>query len=73
MSWLWRWWPWWPHKDKKATEKIHHPALLIPGIGGSILNAVSQNGSTERVWVRLFKADGEFRRKIWSKYNPATG
>jgi pimeloyl-ACP methyl ester carboxylesterase len=49
------------------------PVLLVPGIGGSILTAVNENGHKERVWVRLFAADHEFRTKLWSLYDPSTG
>lgn len=49
------------------------PVLLIPGIAGSILNAVSPTGAKERIWVRLFMADREFRSKLWSKFDPETG
>jgi hypothetical protein len=51
-----------------------NPVLLVPGIGGSILHAVDQNGRfKERIWVRLFEADHEFRTKLYSFYNPTTG
>eukprot|EP00475_Leptophrys_vorax_P030841 TRINITY_DN4652_c0_g1_i3.p1 TRINITY_DN4652_c0_g1~~TRINITY_DN4652_c0_g1_i3.p1 ORF type:complete len:607 (-),score=35.10 TRINITY_DN4652_c0_g1_i3:1033-2853(-) len=64
-----------PHPKRHETETNElHPVLLIPGIGGSILNAVSNDGkSTERIWVRLYNADQEFRTKLWSKYNAKTG
>lgn len=55
-----------------ATSDLH-PVLLIPGIGGSILNAVSTKGASERIWVRLYLADKEFKAKLWSKYNSETG
>ncbi|KAF0927732.1 hypothetical protein E2562_035981 [Oryza meyeriana var. granulata] len=35
------------------------PVLLVPGIGGSILEAVDEAGK-ERVWVRILAADHEF-------------
>ncbi|XP_042514824.1 lecithin-cholesterol acyltransferase-like 4 [Macadamia integrifolia] len=49
------------------------PVLLVPGIAGSILNAVDDNGKEERVWVRLLGADYTFRTKLWSRFNPSTG
>lgn len=49
------------------------PVLLVPGIGGSILNAVDENGKEERVWVRILGADHEFRAKVWSQFDPSTG
>ena len=71
-------WPFpWPGKkddDKDDdNEDGYDPVLFIPGIGGSILEAVSEDGKRERVWVRLLNADHEFRTKLWSKFNPATG
>ncbi|XP_024360541.1 lecithin-cholesterol acyltransferase-like 4 [Physcomitrium patens] len=72
-------WPW-HHKgddgqrDGDKERKLNsNPVLLVPGIGGSILNAVDQNGRKERVWVRLFEADYEFRSKLFSFYDPVTG
>lgn len=49
------------------------PVLLVPGIAGSILNAVDEEGREERVWVRILGADHEFRDKLWSKFDPASG
>ncbi|KAK1303976.1 Lecithin-cholesterol acyltransferase-like 4 [Acorus calamus] len=49
------------------------PVLLVPGIAGSILNAVDANGKEERVWVRILGADHEFRTKLWSRFDPSTG
>ncbi|XP_057757694.1 phospholipase A(1) LCAT3 [Arachis stenosperma] len=50
------------------------PVLLVSGMGGSILNSKPKKfGFTTRVWVRFFLADLEFRKKIWSVYNPDTG
>lgn len=68
------WWPW--HAGDKDGPEVNpdlHPVLLIPGIGGSILNAVDEHGKKERIWVRLFEADHEFRSKLFSFYDPATG
>ena len=50
------------------------PVLLVSGVGGSILNA--RNKKTRfltRVWVRVFLANLEFKKKVWSLYNPDTG
>nr|XP_010927089.1 lecithin-cholesterol acyltransferase-like 4 [Elaeis guineensis] len=49
------------------------PVLLVPGIAGSILNAVDENGNEERVWVRILGADHEFQKKLWSRFDPSTG
>ncbi|XP_072969903.1 lecithin-cholesterol acyltransferase-like 4 [Typha angustifolia] len=49
------------------------PVLLVPGIAGSILNAVDEDGKEERVWVRILGADHEFREKLWSRFDPSTG
>ncbi|BBN20393.1 phospholipase A1 [Marchantia polymorpha subsp. ruderalis] len=68
---------WWPWHDQSTDDKDFNPdlnpVLLVPGIGGSILNAVDEKGKKERIWVRLFAADHEFRAKLWSFYNPETG
>lgn len=69
---------WWPWHGKEGTEGDNvnpdlNPVLLIPGIGGSIINAVNEKGKKERIWVRLFAADHEFRTKLWSLYNKKTG
>ena len=70
----------WPFKRRSRIHDTDeeeptglNPILLVPGIGGSILNAVDRNGKAERVWVRLFMADHEFRQRLWSKYNEETG
>jgi len=50
------------------------PVLLVSGMGGSILHSKPRKfGFTTRVWVRISLADFEFRKKIWSLYNPETG
>lgn len=50
------------------------PVLLIPGVGGSILNAVNEaDGSEERVWVRFLSAEYKLKTKLWSRYDPETG
>ncbi|XP_068657048.1 lecithin-cholesterol acyltransferase-like 4 [Aristolochia californica] len=49
------------------------PVLLVPGIAGSILNAVTEDGREERVWVRVLGADHEFQKKLWSRFDPSTG
>ncbi|XP_058094022.1 phospholipase A(1) LCAT3 isoform X2 [Magnolia sinica] len=51
-----------------------NPVLLVSGIGGSILNAKNKkNGFEIRAWVRIFLANLEFKKCLWSKYNPKTG
>ncbi|KAL6146961.1 hypothetical protein ACLB2K_057637 [Fragaria x ananassa] len=51
------------------------PVLLISGIGGSILTCKKKTklGFDTRVWVRILLADLEFKKKLWSLYNPLTG
>ncbi|XP_051121454.1 phospholipase A(1) LCAT3-like [Andrographis paniculata] len=50
------------------------PVLLVSGVGGSILNSrTKKSGSEMRVWVRILLADFEFKKKVWSIYNPETG
>ncbi|KAK3023838.1 hypothetical protein RJ639_044555 [Escallonia herrerae] len=50
------------------------PVLLISGIGGSILHSKKKKlGFQTRVWVRILLADLEFKKKVWSLYNPKTG
>ncbi|KAL8517893.1 hypothetical protein ACS0TY_009272 [Phlomoides rotata] len=50
------------------------PVLLVSGIAGSILNSKKKKSGFEtRVWVRIMLADLEFKKKLWSIYNPETG
>lgn len=50
------------------------PVLLVSGIAGSILNSKrKKSGFETRVWVRILLADLEFKKKLWSIYNPETG
>ncbi|KAL7109975.1 hypothetical protein ACP275_06G208500 [Erythranthe tilingii] len=50
------------------------PVVLISGIAGSILNSKPKKlGFETRVWVRILLADLEFKKKLWSIYNPDTG
>ncbi|XP_052202136.1 lecithin-cholesterol acyltransferase-like 4 [Diospyros lotus] len=59
--------------DVKAPVDLD-PVLLVPGIAGSILNAVDEDtGEEERVWVRILSADYTFRTKLWSLFDPSTG
>ncbi|XP_050207946.1 phospholipase A(1) LCAT3 [Mercurialis annua] len=56
------------------TDLDCDPVLLVSGIGGSILHSKRKNSRFEtRVWVRILLADYEFKKKIWSLYNPNTG
>ncbi|KAJ6726831.1 LECITHIN-CHOLESTEROL ACYLTRANSFERASE-RELATED [Salix purpurea] len=62
------------NRSPDDTEPDRDPVLLVSGIAGSILHSKKKkNGSETRVWVRLLLADLEFRKKIWSVYNPKTG
>ncbi|KAL8171869.1 hypothetical protein V2J09_023673 [Rumex salicifolius] len=50
------------------------PVLLVSGIGGSILHSKKKKSGFEtRVWVRIWLADFEFKKRLWSLYNPQTG
>lgn len=67
---------WLKHIRKKPQPYVDpdlDPVLLVPGIAGSILKAVDNNGKEERVWVRLFSADYKCRTKLWSLFDPSTG
>ncbi|XP_021673722.2 phospholipase A(1) LCAT3 isoform X3 [Hevea brasiliensis] len=58
------------------TEPDRDPVLLVSGIGGSILHSKTKSkkfGFETRVWVRILLADYEFKKRIWSLYNPKTG
>ncbi|KAL9297071.1 hypothetical protein ACSQ67_022967 [Phaseolus vulgaris] len=60
--------------DEVRAIADRDPVLLVSGMGGSIVNSKPKTfGFTTRVWVRLLLADMEFRKKIWSLYNPKTG
>jgi len=60
--------------DEVRAIADRDPLLLVSGMGGSIVNSKPKTfGFTTRVWVRLLLADMEFRKKIWSLYNPKTG
>lgn len=60
-------------KPQPYVDPDLDPVLLVPGIAGSILKAVDNNGKEERVWVRLFSADYKCRTKLWSLFDPSTG
>lgn len=61
-------------KDQSFVDPTLDPVLFVPGIAGSILNAVDdKTGKKERVWVRILGADHEFRDKLWSRFDSATG
>ncbi|XP_071685789.1 phospholipase A(1) LCAT3 [Rutidosis leptorrhynchoides] len=67
---------WWCFGDDSDDDEVDlDPILLVSGIGGSILNSKPKSwfGLTTRVWVRIFLADLEFRKRVWSLYNPDTG
>ncbi|KAJ6793328.1 lecithin-cholesterol acyltransferase-like 4 [Iris pallida] len=66
----------WLRASKKAAPLVNpnlDPVILVPGIAGSILNAVDDDGKEERIWVRILRADHEFRSKLWSRFDPKTG
>ncbi|GLT60474.1 hypothetical protein SLA2020_332380 [Shorea laevis] len=55
-------------------EPDRDPVLLVSGIGGSILHSKRKKlGFQTRVWVRILFSDLEFKKKLWSIYNPETG
>lgn len=50
------------------------PVLLVSGVGGSILNGKNKKTGFElRLWVRVFLANLEFKKYLWSIYDPKTG
>ena len=69
----------WLHLLKKPQPQTYvnpnlDPVLLLPGVGGSILNAVNDaDGTQERVWVRFLSAEYKLKTKLWSLYDPSTG
>ena len=66
---------WFGHGSKsRVVNSEFDPVLLVPGIVGSILDAVNKkDGSSERVWVQMLMASCEFKKKLWAIYNPETG
>ncbi|KAG0498033.1 hypothetical protein HPP92_002724 [Vanilla planifolia] len=57
-----------------SEDAEREPVLLVSGIGGSILNAKQKkNGFLIRVWVRILFSNYEFKKCLWSMYNPKTG
>ncbi|PWA37813.1 lecithin:cholesterol/phospholipid:diacylglycerol acyltransferase [Artemisia annua] len=72
-----KWWCFGNDDDDDEVSDLD-PVLLVSGIGGSILNSESKSWfglitTTTRVWVRILLADLEFRKRVWSLYNPQTG
>ncbi|KAJ0982650.1 hypothetical protein J5N97_010905 [Dioscorea zingiberensis] len=66
----------WLKVSKKQQPLVNpdlDPVLLVPGIAGTVLHAVDDDGREERVWVRILGADHEFRTKLWSRFDPSTG
>ncbi|XP_050381340.1 phospholipase A(1) LCAT3 [Argentina anserina] len=65
--------------DESFSDQVDlelEPVLLISGIGGSILTCKkkkNKSGFDTRVWIRILLADLEFKKKLWSLYNPLTG
>ncbi|KAI7739629.1 hypothetical protein M8C21_000698 [Ambrosia artemisiifolia] len=68
---------WWCFGNRSSGDDVADvdPVVLVSGIGGSILNSKPKSwfGITTRVWVRILLADLEFRKRVWSLYNPETG
>ncbi|CAH9107182.1 unnamed protein product [Cuscuta europaea] len=61
-------------KTPTMIDPTLDPVVLVPGIAGSILNAVNhKTGRSERIWVRILGADHEFRDKLWSRFDSSTG
>lgn len=61
-------------KPEPFVDPNLDPVLLVPGVAGSILNAVNQDtGKEERVWVRILGADSKLRTELWSFYDPTSG
>ncbi|RXI02354.1 hypothetical protein DVH24_030283 [Malus domestica] len=62
------------HENRTSSDTEVEPVLLVSGIGGSILHSKRRKlGFDTRVWVRILLADLEFKKKLWSIYNPQTG
>ncbi|GJW85836.1 lecithin-cholesterol acyltransferase-like 4 protein [Tanacetum coccineum] len=60
--------------EEAYVDENLDPVLIVPGIAGSILNAKdAQTGKEERVWVRIWEADREFRAKLWCQFDPDSG
>ncbi|XP_057784482.1 phospholipase A(1) LCAT3 isoform X2 [Salvia miltiorrhiza] len=60
--------------DTNDVVSDRDPVVLVSGIAGSILNSKKKKSGFEtRVWVRLLLANLEFKKKLWSMYNPETG
>ncbi|MFS7962061.1 putative phospholipase A(1) [Helianthus anomalus] len=68
---------WWCFGNQSSGDDVGDldPIVLVSGIGGTILNSKPKSwfGITTRVWVRILLADLEFRKRVWSLYNPETG
>ncbi|XP_052168598.1 phospholipase A(1) LCAT3 [Oryza glaberrima] len=49
--------------------------VLVSGMGGSVLHARRRSNPRFdlRVWVRILRANADFRKYLWSLYNPDTG
>ncbi|KAB1203435.1 Phospholipase A(1) LCAT3 [Morella rubra] len=61
-------------RSSDTLESDLDPVLLVSGMGGSILHSKKKKfGFETRVWVRILLADLEFKKKLWSVYNPTTG
>ncbi|URE13754.1 PGAP1-like protein [Musa troglodytarum] len=61
-------------RRRAAAAADLDPVVLVTGMGGSILNARNRkSGSIIRVWVRILLANFEFKKYLWSLYNPDTG
>ncbi|XP_015875755.2 phospholipase A(1) LCAT3 [Ziziphus jujuba] len=61
-------------RSSDDSKPDRDPVLLVSGIGGSIMHSKTKRFGFEiRVWVRILLADLEFKKKVWSIYNPKTG
>ncbi|PSR87636.1 Lecithin-cholesterol acyltransferase-like [Actinidia chinensis var. chinensis] len=60
-------------KPQPYVDPDLDPVLLVPGVAGTVLNAVDEKGKEERVWVRILGADYKFRTKLWSRFDSSTG
>ncbi|KAF0914099.1 hypothetical protein E2562_026504 [Oryza meyeriana var. granulata] len=61
--------------DGEEEEGGREPVLLVSGMGGSVLHARRRSNPKFdlRVWVRILLANVEFKKYLWSLYNPDTG
>uniref|UniRef100_A0A0D9XFJ8 Phospholipase A(1) n=1 Tax=Leersia perrieri TaxID=77586 RepID=A0A0D9XFJ8_9ORYZ len=60
---------------EEEEEGGREAVVLVSGMGGSVLHARRRSNPRFdlRVWVRILAANAEFKKYLWSLYNPDTG